>query len=196
MSSRSQLRKLRGVCLDYNKKPAKDRVRCFKHLRDEARRQKSAKATRKKWRQDNPDRIRAHRRKWYKNNLEKVRAKDRARYAENPEPKRKSSARWRTNNPDKHLDCVVKKYGLTKGAYAAMFKAQKGLCAICKKPETARANHGGPLRRLAVDHCHKTKRFRELLCARCNGTLGLANDDINLLAAAIRYLRKHWKKAK
>lgn len=43
-----------------------------------------------------------------------------------------------------------------------LWDAQKGCCAICNKPES----HF--MKKLAVDHNHKTGRVRGLLCYRCN----------------------------
>ena len=46
---------------------------------------------------------------------------------------------------------------------------------------------------LCVDHNHKTKNVRGILCRRCNLALGHYNDDINLLESAIKYLKKYNK---
>lgn len=120
------------------------------------------------------------------------RERDRARYARNPHPKRASAARWRAHNPKRHLDNHrAWKYGLPRGEYDKMLAAQRGVCACCDRPETARANHGGPLKSLAVDHCHATGKVRQLLCSRCNSVLGLAQDDPARLRCAIDYLRRH-----
>lgn len=43
-------------------------------------------------------------------------------------------------------------------------------------------------RRLHVDHCHKTNRFRGFLCSDCNTGLGQFKDDCRLLENAIKYL--------
>ena len=88
---------------------------------------------------------------------------------------------------------LQKAYGLTLKAYENMFKAQQGLCAICKSPETGTQNRGSsavPLS-LAVDHDHKTGKVRALLCHKCNKALGLLYDDIGLLQAGIDYLVEH-----
>lgn len=150
------------------------------------------KEARRKWRKANPDKVRAQRRRCRRKNAERERARDRERYARNPEPKKAAATRWRRANPDRHIDNHrAWKYGLPRGAYAEMLKAQRGRCAACRKPETVRANHGGRLKSLAVDHCHKTGKVRDLLCARCNSILGLAQDSPRRLRAAIAYLARH-----
>lgn len=65
--------------------------------------------------------------------------------------------------------------------YVAMFEAQGGVCAVCKEPcRSGRA--------LAVDHDHASGRVRGLLCAGCNGALGLLLDDPRRAEAAVAYL--------
>lgn len=39
-----------------------------------------------------------------------------------------------------------------------------------------------------IDHCHKTKIVRGVLCTNCNTTLGKLKDDISLLKKSIKYL--------
>lgn len=81
---------------------------------------------------------------------------------------------------------ALKRVGATPEMYNAMYQAQGGLCAICKtdKPDLPKGDN------FAVDHCHKTKRVRGLLCNRCNLVLGKAEDDPLLLEAMAAYLRK------
>lgn len=77
-----------------------------------------------------------------------------------------------------------RQYGLDQNAYDAMAKNQNGKCAICNSAETYSK------RELAIDHCHKSNRVRGLLCTRCNWMLGIASDDVRLLANAIAYLNR------
>lgn len=60
---------------------------------------------------------------------------------------------------------LFRKYGITQADYDQMFRKQKGRCAMCRRRCKTKRN-------LAVDHCHKTNRVRELLCAPCNLHLG------------------------
>jgi hypothetical protein len=86
-------------------------------------------------------------------------------------------------------------YGSTLKTYNDMHDAQEGLCAICKEPETGVHNRGGdtvPLQ-LAVDHDHVTGLIRSLLCAKCNKGLGIFQDNIYLITAAVAYLEAHSK---
>ena len=63
---------------------------------------------------------------------------------------------------------------MTVEQYDAMYAAQGGVCAVCRRPEQAQGGNGakGP-RRLSVDHCHDTNRVRALLCHACNVTVGM-----------------------
>lgn len=81
---------------------------------------------------------------------------------------------------------IKHKFGLTKEQYLQLVEKQKGLCAICQRPETATKN--GKLKCLAVDHDHVTGQVRGLLCQDCNQGLGHFHDDETLLAEAAAYL--------
>lgn len=61
----------------------------------------------------------------------------------------------------------------------AALESQK-TCAICSR---------APRARLHIDHNHKTKQYRGLLCDNCNLGLGHFKDSPALLAKAIEYLR-------
>lgn len=75
-------------------------------------------------------------------------------------------------------------YGLTEAQWYEMERQQGGVCAICLKPQT-------PKKLLCVDHDHKTGKVRALLCGKCNGGIGFFNDDVEVMAKAIEYLRAH-----
>lgn len=72
---------------------------------------------------------------------------------------------------------------MTLAEYDAKFTAQKGVCAICGLPQTHRL--------LAVDHCHATRKVRDLLCDGCNIGLGNFKDNPALLEQAKLYLERH-----
>jgi hypothetical protein len=60
-----------------------------------------------------------------------------------------------------------------------LFKAQGGICDICKERP---ATH--------LDHCHTTGKIRGLLCTQCNTGLGMFFDRTDVLRAAIDYLNR------
>lgn len=97
---------------------------------------------------------------------------------------------WRAKQPKEKIRQEHRKYnlkkcfGLSLEQYDLMLKAQKGRCAICRRPETK--YH----RKLCVDHDHKTGRIRGLLCIRCNGGLSFF-DNRELLDAMTKYLKKY-----
>lgn len=92
---------------------------------------------------------------------------------------------------------MLKRYGLTPETYAARLAAQGGVCAICKKPETAKGR-SGRIKAFHIDHDHQccpgdrscSKCVRGLLCGRCNIGLGCFLDQVALLVDAANYLKR------
>ena len=77
--------------------------------------------------------------------------------------------------------------GMTEADYMLVWNRQEGKCAICCQPEIGVNQYG--VKRLAVDHCHRTGQFRGLLCTRCNTKLGIV-EDVTFLHAAHQYLSR------
>lgn len=86
---------------------------------------------------------------------------------------------------------LMYKFNITEDAYQDMFDKQEGKCAICKKPEKAVLR--GVIKRLAVDHCHKTNEIRGLLCTACNTKLGVL-EQVDFVEQAKNYLIRHKEK--
>lgn len=100
-----------------------------------------------------------------------------------PEKVKEHNRRWRMNNPDKVRDMHFKReYGKTAAEVGALKAAQNHICSICQKP-----------RELYVDHCHITKKFRGMLCNKCNLLLGHAEDSLDILESACEYLKRFSK---
>jgi hypothetical protein len=105
----------------------------------------------------------------------------------NPEASAANCQRWRERNPEKvkeqqkrrNEEFRLRQYQLTTDQHEAMIAAQNGVCAICGQPDKTR---------LAVDHCHQTRRLRGMLCRPCNLGLGCFKDDVERLKKAIDYL--------
>ncbi len=84
----------------------------------------------------------------------------------------------------------LRQYGISVEQYKEMLAAQNGGCAICSK-RNVKHSHGKNRQPLVFDHCHKTGRFRGLLCQRCNRAIGLFGDSVKAIEAVLIYLRIH-----
>ena len=84
---------------------------------------------------------------------------------------------------------LKQRFKLTTDAYDQQFVHQRGLCAICEKPEVNRDSKGR-IKYLSVDHNHATGELRGLVCYRCNTALGKFRDSIDVLKSAIEYLEE------
>lgn len=120
----------------------------------------------------------------------------------NPEAYRVAVASYPERHPARRSDTVRRqRHGMPPERYAAVLDEQGGVCAICRRPETARGR-GGRVMPLAVDHDHaccpgKTSCgacVRGLLCMSCNHGIGRLDDDPELLEAAAAYLRRTIRK--
>jgi hypothetical protein len=100
--------------------------------------------------------------------------------------KLKSTGEWEKATASRTLK---HHYGITLVEYENLLAAQKGVCAICQQAETSTDRKVNRIRRLAVDHCHKTDKIRGLLCLACNTAIGKLRDDPQLIERAAAYVR-------
>jgi hypothetical protein len=128
---------------------------------------------------------------------------NREKLINNPEQVRDRNRRYRSNHPEKVKDTrdrrkeyhkayarewhLQSKFGLTLEQYNAMYRKQKGRCAVCNSEPTGR------WKKLHVDHCHKTGKVRGLLCYSCNSAAGLVKDDAEIAIRIAAYLIGHEK---
>jgi len=96
--------------------------------------------------------------------------------------------RWKQRDPAGFARTVKNaqyrtKYRLSLDQVEELKARYDGKCWVCKQPPTARG--------LFVDHDHVTGKFRGMLCANCNTTLGLVKDDAERLKALAAYLESH-----
>jgi len=84
-----------------------------------------------------------------------------------------------------------RRYGITLEKYENMWVFQDGKCAICDRKLSKKRTVGRQPDTACVDHCHKTKEVRAILCNMCNGAIGAFNEDPEVLKRAIDYLEKH-----
>lgn len=108
--------------------------------------------------------------------------------------RKRQAQNYKKNHPDRlkriqHNANLQRKFGINADDWEWMNLAQRGLCAICQKPEKYKWK--GIVPSLGVDHNHETGKIRELLCMDCNRGIGCFDEDILRLQAAIEYLKKH-----
>lgn len=82
--------------------------------------------------------------------------------------RRKHSISWKSPGYGRER-ALWWRYGLTLLGYLGLSDKQGGRCGICNDLPTTR--------KLVVDHDHKTKRVRGLLCNLCNAFLGKVEKD-------------------
>lgn len=99
---------------------------------------------------------------------------------------REYKARYKKTHPERLRELRRRKnirgYGITPEEHKEMVKKQKNRCAACGGPPTGR------WKKLVIDHCHKTKKVRGLLCSKCNTAAGHLNDDPRKASSLARYL--------
>ena len=86
----------------------------------------------------------------------------------NKEDTKKYLQNWRKRHPELRKKWnkqhkLKSKYGLTHEEAEFLYFIHHDRCTICQQPETRR--------RLSIDHNHKTKAVRGLLCSTCNQAL-------------------------
>ena len=134
---------------------------------------------RKRYAEDPPYRRRrlAWNAAWRKAHGNEINARRRLRWATDPDYRERQLAP-RRGSCQRNYD-LARLYGITLADYERLFARQKGRCAICRKTSP---------RTLHVDHCHRTRALRCLLCSRCNLGLGHFGDDVRLVRRAAAYL--------
>lgn len=86
---------------------------------------------------------------------------------------------------------VCSKRRISLEQYQQMLEEQDNKCGICGQEETCKDPRQDRVRRLSIDHCHRTGIVRGLLCHSCNTAIGKLKDDVELLHKAIKYITKH-----
>jgi hypothetical protein len=134
----------------------------------------------------------------------KVAAKRRY-YERNREECIERSRRWRENNRERYNEhmkthkekhspeflkrrargyALMRDFGITLEQYDELLEKQNGCCAICQRHHALFEKH------LSVDHSHKTKRIRGLLCTHCNYRLVARHEDGELLRRIADYVEQ------
>ena len=136
--------------------------------------------TSKMYRKRNKEKIKEYDKKYRETHKEELKERRRKYHLKNKIERNKAIRNW----------TLIRDFGITEKDYQTFFKNQNGVCAICGTKESDLGNNG-KIKKLAVDHDHKTGKVRGLLCGRCNLMLGRLKDSINLLNCAIKYLQRN-----
>jgi len=81
---------------------------------------------------------------------------------------------------------IKTQYGITIEDFNNMLLKQNNKCGICKQSLDKHLLGKFP----NIDHCHKTKIVRGILCRECNTGLGMFLDNPSYLIEAANYLNK------
>ena len=130
-------------------------------------------------------------RAWESKNRERVNELQRLRRNRNRDARNEYMRNWRKSRKDVDPNKVrteyrnghLKKHGLTPEDYDTQYALQEGKCQIC----------GVFKSKLYVDHCHRSKKLRGLLCSVCNLGIGHFKDSPEILMKAAEYLWK-WRR--
>jgi Autographiviridae endonuclease VII len=102
-----------------------------------------------------------------------------------PQAARKTQ-RWNDKEPEKYRESRrlaragfhAKRYGITTEEYLALFEEAGGICCICQRTG----------RRMVLDHCHRTRVIRGVICSSCNTAISWFKDDPETCQRAAEYL--------
>lgn len=141
------------------------------------------KESHKKRLEKNPERLRAlaneKSKNYYHRNIEKIRQQQRE---------------WQANkrkDPETRKIINMKKRGggarMTPQDFEELFNKQDRKCAICFSEDSGNKNSNWN-----IDHCHKTKQVRFILCCHCNRGLGAFRDNPVWLRKAADMLEKFY----
>ena len=156
----------------------------------------------KRWRKNNPEKVKESGKRYRKNNLEKIKEHRKQYREKNHEAILEYGKQYRERNREEikekgrqysrtekarenaKINRFKYVYGLSHEDWLKMWEEQDERCSICEEPFTSLSD-------ACVDHNHKTDEIRGLLCKKCNSAIGLLNDDPELMLKAIKYLAKN-----
>lgn len=80
-------------------------------------------------------------------------------------------------------------FSVTEKDFYLLLEKQNYCCGVCGKKFPRKIDRVKN-RNIQLDHCHKTKKVRGILCSSCNVGIGMLNEDVSILLKAIAYLKK------
>ncbi len=107
----------------------------------------------------------------------------------NPEKRKEQDMRWRNKYPAR-ARLISLREGAKKRNHAPPAISESELEALTQNHEGTCDMGTCERKATHLDHCHKTGRVRGILCNQCNTAIGLLEDSMAKLQAAIDYLLK------
>lgn len=80
--------------------------------------------------------------------------------------------------------------GITLEDYHRMIEEQDNKCILCHLEETRIDGRTKMKQRLVLDHCHKTNKFRGLICHACNLAIHKLENTYSLAYRWARYIKQ------
>lgn len=128
-------------------------------------------------------------RAWYKRTVEARRAYGRKYWAEHKKQKQIYDKARRQENKRKYFMQKIKRsYRITAEEFDLMLSRSYGRCDICYKCFSGREPF--------IDHDHSSGNVRGLLCSKCNFSVGLLDDNPEIVDRLYRYLNEYKQKIK
>ena len=100
--------------------------------------------------------------------------------------KRKESEKYRREGGIKYSrnKTFKNKYGITLEQYEKLLEKQNNPCVICLRTFSNMIKPN-------IDHCHKLKIVRGILCHSCNLALGYLKENEEIILNLLEYIRKN-----
>lgn len=148
-----------------------------------------AKEYHKKYWLKNKKKLRAYKKLWRIRNRKRILEKSRRYYVDNKSRVRAKNDEWRMKNPRRYYEMergyrLRKAHGITLWQYRSLLREQRKVCLICGTGKP------GGIGSFQVDHNHKNRRIRGLLCNLCNRGIGYFQDDPKRCEKAATYLEE------
>ena len=141
----------------------------------------------KTWREKNIDHVKKYSKEYNSKNFEKRKLAFNAWVEKNPERMRELKKNNREKNKLIERERKLKRfYNMTLEDYDNLMASQNSKCKICSKDAADERN-----KNLVIDHCHDSGKVRSLLCDRCNRTLGVLEENVDLMMKMMQYIKQH-----
>jgi len=141
--------------------------------------------------------VKEREKKYRKNYLSKPEVREKIRKYDNERYKKSDKRRLQKHESTKRIRATLEGKIKRSIIESRIYAKKMGHCPV--DPDTVKIPHedglcdfcGNPpgKRRLCLDHCHETGRFRGWLCDKCNTAFGRFGDNVEGFERAIEYLK-------